>query len=86
MLVVLESRRTSQGGGVRTPCTLPLDPPLNLNNHPLISNHGPDAKPQRYKPIPITNPTLGLGMHSLFGIRCSAFQQNATVASKIYKK
>ena len=25
--VVLESRRSSQGG-VRTPCTLPLDPPL----------------------------------------------------------
>ena len=27
--VVLENRRSSQGGGeVRTPCTLPLDPPL----------------------------------------------------------
>ena len=26
--VVLESRRSSQGG-VRTPCTLPLDPPLH---------------------------------------------------------
>ena len=38
--VVLENRRSSQGGGVRTPCT-PLDPPLvtqkeyslNLENH-----------------------------------------------------
>ena len=29
--VVLENRRSSQeGGGVRTPCTLPLDPPLDL--------------------------------------------------------
>ena len=29
--VVLENRRSSQGGGgVRTPCTLPLDPPLFL--------------------------------------------------------
>ena len=28
ILVVLENRRSSQGGGVRTPCTLPLDPPL----------------------------------------------------------
>ena len=28
--VVLENRRSSQGGGVRTPCTLPLDPPLEL--------------------------------------------------------
>ena len=29
--VVLENRRSSQGGGgVRTPCTLPLDPPLIL--------------------------------------------------------
>ena len=29
--VVLENRRSSQGeGGVRTPCTLPLDPPLAL--------------------------------------------------------
>ena len=27
--VVLENRRSSQGGGVRTPCTLPLDPPLS---------------------------------------------------------
>ena len=27
ILVVLENRRSSQGG-VRTPCTLPLDPPL----------------------------------------------------------
>ena len=27
--VVLENRRSSQGGGVRTPCTLPLDPPLH---------------------------------------------------------
>ena len=26
--VVLENRKSSQGGGVRTPCTLPLDPPL----------------------------------------------------------
>ena len=26
--VVLENRRSSQGGGVRTPCILPLDPPL----------------------------------------------------------
>ena len=26
--VVFENRRSSQGGGVRTPCTLPLDPPL----------------------------------------------------------
>ena len=26
--VVLKNRRSSQGGGVRTPCTLPLDPPL----------------------------------------------------------
>ena len=25
---VLENRRSSQGGGVRIPCTLPLDPPL----------------------------------------------------------
>ena len=30
MLVVLENRRSSQGG-VRTPCTLPLDPPLLYN-------------------------------------------------------
>ena len=29
--VVLENRRSSQGGGVRTPCTLPLDPPLREN-------------------------------------------------------
>ena len=28
MPVVLENRRSSQGGGVRTPCTLPLDSPL----------------------------------------------------------
>ena len=28
--VVLENRRSSGGGGVRTPCTLPLDPPLLL--------------------------------------------------------
>ena len=26
--VVLENSRSSQGGGVRTPCTLPLDPSL----------------------------------------------------------
>ena len=26
--VVLENRRSSQGVGLRTPCTLPLDPPL----------------------------------------------------------
>ena len=26
--VVLENGRSSQGGGMRTPCTLPLDPPL----------------------------------------------------------
>ena len=29
--VVLENRKSSQGGGVRTPCTLPLDPPLREN-------------------------------------------------------
>ena len=31
--VVLENRRSSRGGGggVRTPCTLPLDPPLKRN-------------------------------------------------------
>ena len=27
--VVLENRRSSQGAGVRTPCTLRLDPPLH---------------------------------------------------------
>ena len=27
--VVLENRRSPRGGGVRTPCTLPLDPPLS---------------------------------------------------------
>ena len=27
--VELENRRSSQGGGGRTPCTLPLDPPLS---------------------------------------------------------
>ena len=26
--VVLENRRSCQGGGMHTPCTLPLDPPL----------------------------------------------------------
>ena len=31
--VVLENRRSSQGRrGVRTPCTLPLDPPLILSD------------------------------------------------------
>ena len=40
--VVLENRRSSQRGGgeVRTPCTLPLDPPLRLENLSLgIPNH-----------------------------------------------
>ena len=27
-IVLLENRRSTEGGGVRTPCTLPLDPPL----------------------------------------------------------
>ena len=36
--VVLENRRSSQrGGGVRTPCTLPLDPPLELTQSTSIS-------------------------------------------------
>ena len=26
--IYIENRRSSQGGGVHTPCTLPLDPPL----------------------------------------------------------
>ena len=30
--VVLENRRSSRGGGERTPCTLPLDPPLSRLN------------------------------------------------------
>ena len=35
--VVLESRRSSRGGGgVRTHCTLPLDPPLELLLRPSI--------------------------------------------------
>ena len=34
--VVLESLRSSQGG-VRTPCTLPLDPPLALSQKKLES-------------------------------------------------
>ena len=29
ILVVLENRRSSRGEGERTPCTLPLDPPLH---------------------------------------------------------
>ena len=29
--VVLENRRSSRGGGVRTPCALPLDPPLVIS-------------------------------------------------------
>ena len=43
--VVLENRRSAPGGGVRTPCTLPLDPPLvydfyvgrSLTVHNLLS-------------------------------------------------
>ena len=35
--VVLENRRSSRGGGVRSPCNLPLDPPLcyydNCHDH-----------------------------------------------------
>ena len=31
--VVLENRRSSREGGVRTPCTLPLDPPLATDIH-----------------------------------------------------
>ena len=31
--VVLENRRSSQGGGLRTPCTLPLDLPLRNGSH-----------------------------------------------------
>ena len=39
--VVLESHWSSQegGGGVRTPCTLPLDPPLQLLFHQLLSKN-----------------------------------------------
>ena len=38
--VVLENRRSSQGwGGMRTPCTLPLDPPLSPTDaSPLFSS------------------------------------------------
>ena len=35
--VVLENRRSSQGG-VRTPCTLPLDPPLHVHTWSTISS------------------------------------------------
>ena len=37
--VVLENRRSSQewGGGVRTPCTLPLDPPLRFGKVSTLS-------------------------------------------------
>ena len=38
--VILENRRSSQGeGGVRTPCTLPLDPPLLVLN--ILTNSLP---------------------------------------------
>ena len=41
--VVLENRRSSQGRGVRTPCTLPLDPPLDPTHfcsfHKLKKSH-----------------------------------------------
>ena len=37
--VVLENRRSSQGAGVRTPCTLPLDPPLHHHHHHNFSHH-----------------------------------------------
>ena len=36
--VVLENRRSSQGG-VRTPCTLPLDPPLYLQLDLIASSY-----------------------------------------------
>ena len=41
--VVLENRRSSQGeGGVRTPCTLPLDPPLRwIARCPAFEQLGP---------------------------------------------
>ena len=40
--VVFENRRSSQGG-VRTPCTLPLDPPLLRNNSCKSFNVHPGA-------------------------------------------
>ena len=36
--VVLENRRSSQGAGVRTPYTLPLDPPLYHHHHHHFSH------------------------------------------------
>ena len=48
--IVLENRRSSRGrGGVRTPCTLPLDPPLPLPypSGPLFSRAAVPLCPTR---------------------------------------
>ena len=34
--MLLENRRSSQGERVRTPCTLPLDPPLERNSETQV--------------------------------------------------
>ena len=56
--VVLENRRSSQGG-VRTPCTLPLDPPLLIYNN----NHAGPAR-KRYLFDHIINPLLSTVVRS----------------------
>ena len=48
--VVLENRRSSQGegGGVHTPCTLPLDPPLTMLHLRRKNYHSQKEKRQYY--------------------------------------
>ena len=45
--VVSENRRSSQGGGMRTPCTLPLDPPLYSCMRPMLLRKEWESKTRR---------------------------------------
>ena len=61
--VVLENRRSSQeGGGVRTPCTLPLDPPLWMA---LMYCSYSTLKPwgiENLKSLPAPDPQVWIGL------------------------
>ena len=57
--VVLENRRSSWGGGVHTPCTLPLDSPLLFKqaNHSAYSKPYTQKKQKDFSTISETNLT-----------------------------
>ena len=67
--VYTKTKASSQGRRVRTPCTLPLDPPL-LSHRLVCSRVATPAVPVKFNPWEAWSAAIAAGKHASLGAEC----------------